>query len=105
MNSKTVLGVIIGGVAGLTLAMGTMAFAFNGSHMGNNSQTSGMMGQVTQQADGKLTPHAGAHNSSANQTTHGAMHTQGKGSTDAHHTNFGKTATGAPCHSGATVKG
>ncbi|MFV1998408.1 MAG: hypothetical protein ACC641_10400 [Acidiferrobacterales bacterium] len=44
MNSKTVLTAVISLIAGLGLAMGTVAFAKNSDHMGG-----GMMGQSAQQ--------------------------------------------------------
>lgn len=86
MNSKTILTAAIGAIAGLSLAMGTVAFARDTDHMGG-----GMMGQASVQ------------------NTHGTMHDQntakGKKSKTIRHANAGKYAGNFSCHNDTLTKG
>jgi len=93
MNSKTILTVVIGTIAGLGLAMGTVAFARDTDHMGG-----GMMGQSSQQY------------------THGTMHDQntakgkknakkGKRGTTVRHADAGQYMGNVSCHGDTITKG
>ncbi|MFV1981974.1 MAG: hypothetical protein ACC657_00420, partial [Thiohalomonadales bacterium] len=93
MNSKTVVTAIVGAIAGLSLAVGTVAFAHNTDHMGN-IQGDTMMGQ-TYQHDTK------------GQNTHGGMHAQsnqGQHSVTGHHTGNSQATGNFPCHANTGVK-
>ncbi|MFV2061437.1 MAG: hypothetical protein ACC653_12195 [Gammaproteobacteria bacterium] len=96
MKSKTVITAIIGTIAGLALTMGTIAYATNFDHMGNN-QTSSMMGQTYTQ-DTRDT----MHGNTVKQGTHGDMHTQSTQNQHpviGHHTaNSQTTTSNSPCH-------
>jgi len=85
MSSKTILTAVISLIAGLGLAMGTVAFAQNSDHMGG-----GMMGQTSQQS------------------THGTMHDQntakGKSSKSSRKADAGKYTGNNFCHSDTVAK-
>ncbi len=105
MKSKTVLHIVLGGVAGLALAMGTMAFAQNTDHMGNTTTGGGMMGQTIQKTN-TTGGHGYMHETTAPQkTTYGGMHTQSNIPVGTHHASFNKAPANTPCHSDTTAKG
>lgn len=106
MNSKTILSVVVGAVAGLALAMGSMAVALDNTHMGNTTQYGGMMGQPVQQNTKTLNGHDSMHETTTPQKTYGGMHSQAtKKPVQTHHANFNKAAVDAPCHSNGSTKG
>lgn len=70
MNSKTLSTYLIGAVAGLGLAVGSVAFAQNTGYS-NNHHDNGAMGQTTQQ-----TTHNGMHGQAIPQTAQNGMHGQ-----------------------------
>lgn len=113
MNSKTVLTAVIGTIAGLGLAMGTVAFAQNNGHMGYTQETN-MMGQPIQQNTAKLDTHHGRtvqqdthHGKAVQQDTHGGMHTQpthNQRPVTTHHADNSQTTGNYPCHDDTTSK-
>ncbi|HEC29909.1 MAG TPA: hypothetical protein ENI65_10025 [Gammaproteobacteria bacterium] len=122
MNSKTVLTAVIGTVAGLGLAMGTMAFAQNNGHMGNTQSTgmmgqtstgmmgqtgTGMMGQTSQSINTRQDTHGNMHDRTVQQGTYGGMHTQpaqNQHPETSHHADNSQATGNYPCHADTTVK-
>ena len=108
MNSKTVLTAVLGGIAGIGLVMGTIAFATDTGRMGNTQgggmmgqgggmmgQGGGMMGKTTQQHTTTPGPHGTMQNQTTGKTTPGTMHGQA-GKTGTHGTMHGQAGkTGA----------
>jgi len=108
MNSKTVITSIIGAIAGLFLAMGTVAFAQDTSHMGN-TQATGMMGEYNQQTTSSLRVQDTMHGKAVkqdtskniNKDTNKGMHTQStqpQRPVAGHHAGYSQTRGDYPCH-------
>jgi len=106
MNSKTVVTAIVGAIAGLGLAMGTVAFAHNTDHMGN-IQDNTMMGQTYQHGSNSQNTHDTMHNNTVQKGTLGNMHAQsnqGQHSVTGHHTDNSQATGNYPCHANTGVK-
>jgi len=108
MNTKSALTAILGTIAGLFLAMGTVAFAQDTGHMGN-TQATGMMGQYDQQTTRAPVIPDSMHGKTVKQDTSKpinknidrGMHTQStqpQRPVSSHHAGYSQTGSDYPCH-------